>query len=65
MAVSQSVQIRPLESLRTADGVESIMVLCERTLQELIKAEATEAGPPRVSTRASAPSGATGTERGC
>jgi transposase-like protein len=35
--------MRLLESLRTADGVETIRVLCERILQELIEAEATEA----------------------
>jgi putative transposase len=43
MALSQSDLIRLLESLRTADGVETIRVLCERILQELIEAEATEA----------------------
>lgn len=43
MALSQSDLMRLLESLRTADGVESIRVLCERILQELIEAEATEA----------------------
>jgi len=35
--------MRLLQSLRTADGVETIRVLCERILQELIEAEATEA----------------------
>jgi len=34
-----------LESLRTADGVETIRVLCEHILQELIKVEATGAAP--------------------
>lgn len=43
MALSQSDLIRLLESLRTVDGVETIRVLCERILQELIEAEATEA----------------------
>ncbi|MEV7192254.1 IS256 family transposase [Streptomyces sp. NPDC093510] len=43
MALSQSDLMRLLESLRTADGVEPIRVLCERILQELIEAEATEA----------------------
>jgi transposase-like protein len=43
MALSQSDLMRLLESLRTADGVETIRVLCERILQELIEAEATEA----------------------
>ncbi|MGW6271190.1 IS256 family transposase [Streptomyces sp. NPDC055060] len=43
MALSQSDLMRLLESLRAADGVESIRVLCERILQELIEAEATEA----------------------
>ncbi|MGW6317655.1 IS256 family transposase [Streptomyces sp. NPDC055099] len=43
MALSQSGLMRLLESLRTADGVESIRALCERILQELIEAEATEA----------------------
>ncbi|MFE6553953.1 IS256 family transposase [Streptomyces sp. NPDC057746] len=42
MALSQSDLMRLLESLRTADGVETIRVLCERILQELIEAEATE-----------------------
>lgn len=42
MALSQSDLMRLLESLRTADGVEMIRVLCERILQELIEAEATE-----------------------
>lgn len=43
MALSQSDLMRLLKSLRTADGVESIRVLCERILQELVEAEATEA----------------------
>jgi hypothetical protein len=43
MALSQSDLMRLLESIRTADGVEAIRVLCERILQELIEAEATEA----------------------
>ncbi|WP_409055653.1 IS256 family transposase [Streptomyces sp. SYP-A7185] len=43
MALSQSDLMRLLESLRAADGVESIRALCERILQELIEAEATEA----------------------
>ncbi|MEU1276486.1 IS256 family transposase [Streptomyces sp. NPDC005799] len=34
--------LRLLESLRRADGVEAIRVVCERILQELIEAEATE-----------------------
>ncbi|MFD5255274.1 transposase [Streptomyces bobili] len=42
MALSQSDLMRLLESLRTSDGVETIRVLCERILQELIEAEATE-----------------------
>jgi hypothetical protein len=42
MALSQSDLLRLLESLRTADGVETIRVLCERILQELIEADATE-----------------------
>ncbi|MEU6357866.1 IS256 family transposase [Streptomyces sp. NPDC047072] len=43
MALSQSDLIQLLQSLRAADGVETIRVLCERILQELIEAEATEA----------------------
>jgi putative transposase len=43
MALSQSDLLRLLESIRTADGVETIRSLCERILQELIEAEATEA----------------------
>ncbi|MBT2674373.1 IS256 family transposase [Streptomyces sp. ISL-14] len=43
MALSQSELMRLLESLRRADGVEAIRVVCERILQELIEAEATEA----------------------
>jgi transposase-like protein len=35
--------VRLLESIRTADGVESIRVLCERILQKLIETEVTEA----------------------
>ncbi|MGI3226729.1 IS256 family transposase [Streptomyces sp. GTA36] len=42
MALSQSELMRLLESLRRADGVEAIRVVCERILQELIEAEATE-----------------------
>ncbi|AVV45395.1 IS256 family transposase [Streptomyces sp. P3] len=42
MALSQSELMRLLESLRQADGVEAIRVVCERILQELIEAEATE-----------------------
>ena len=42
MALSQSGLIRLLESLRRAEGVEAIRVVCERILQELIEAEATE-----------------------
>jgi mutator family transposase len=41
-ALSQSDLMRLLESLRTADGVETIRMLCERILQELIEAETTE-----------------------
>ncbi|MET8809692.1 IS256 family transposase [Streptomyces sp. NPDC004546] len=41
MALSQSDLLRLLESLRAADGVETIRVVCERILQELIEAEAT------------------------
>ena len=43
MALSQSDLLRLLESIRTADGVETIRSLCERILRELIEAEATEA----------------------
>ncbi|MFG2376429.1 IS256 family transposase [Streptomyces sp. NPDC048504] len=43
MALSQSDLIQLLQSLRAADGVETIRMLCERILQELIEAEATEA----------------------
>ena len=42
MALSQSELMRLLESLRQADGVEAIRVVCERILQELIEAEATD-----------------------
>ncbi|RRR81760.1 IS256 family transposase [Streptomyces sp. RP5T] len=42
MALSQSELMRLLESLRRVDGVEAIRVVCERILQELIEAEATE-----------------------
>jgi hypothetical protein len=42
MALSQSDLIRLPEPLRTAYGVETIRVLCERIPQELIEAEATE-----------------------
>lgn len=41
MALSQSDLLRLLESLRAADGVETIRAVCERILQELIEAEAT------------------------
>lgn len=51
MALSQSDLMRLLESLRSADGVEMIRVLCERILQELIEAEVTTAiGAARAST---------------
>lgn len=40
MALSPSDLMRLLESLRTADGIATIRVLCERILQELIEAEA-------------------------
>ncbi|WP_189136084.1 IS256 family transposase [Wenjunlia tyrosinilytica] len=42
MALSQSELMRLLESQRRADGVEAIRVVCERILQELIEAEATD-----------------------
>ncbi|MFJ3899535.1 MULTISPECIES: IS256 family transposase [unclassified Streptomyces] len=42
MALSQSELMRLLESLRRADGVEAIRVVCERILQEFIEAEATD-----------------------
>jgi len=42
MALSQSELMRLLESLRQAEGVEAISVVCERILQELIEAEATD-----------------------
>ncbi|MFE7172599.1 transposase [Streptomyces sp. NPDC057616] len=42
MALSQSELMRLLESLRRADGVEAIRLVCERILQELIEAEVTE-----------------------
>ncbi|GGZ95342.1 transposase [Streptomyces echinoruber] len=42
MAWSRSDLMRLLKSLRTADGVETIRVVCERIPQELIEAEATE-----------------------
>jgi putative transposase len=42
MALSESELMRLLESLRRADGVEAIRVVCERILQELIEAEATD-----------------------
>jgi len=42
MALSQSELMRLLESLRRADGAEAIRVVCERILQELIEAEATD-----------------------
>ncbi|MCX4562157.1 IS256 family transposase [Streptomyces phaeochromogenes] len=48
MALSQSEPMRLLESLRRADGVEAIRMMCERILQELIEAKATDvigAGP--------------------
>ncbi|MFE2584850.1 IS256 family transposase [Streptomyces sp. NPDC059378] len=54
MALSQSELMRLLESLRRAEGVEAIRVVCERILQELIEAEATEmigAGPGEHSDR--------------
>lgn len=66
MALSQSELMRLLESLRRADGVEAIRVVCERILQELIEAEATETiGAGRASTPRRARPGATGTERVC
>jgi len=66
MALSQSDLMQLLQSLRTADGVETIRVLCERILQELIKAEATEViGAARASTPISAPPGATVIASGC
>ncbi|MCX5367312.1 IS256 family transposase [Streptomyces sp. NBC_00124] len=42
MALSQSELMRLLESLRRSEGVEAIRVVCERILQELIEAEATD-----------------------
>ncbi|WP_019064871.1 IS256 family transposase [Streptomyces prunicolor] len=42
MALSQSDLIQLLQSLRAADGVETIRMLCERILHELIEAEATD-----------------------
>jgi putative transposase len=41
MALSQSDLLRLLESLRSADGLELVRSIAERTLQELIDAEAT------------------------
>ncbi len=41
MALSQHDLIRPMESLRTADGIELVRVLAQRIPQELIEAEAT------------------------
>jgi putative transposase len=41
MALSQSDLLRLLESLRSADGLELVLSIAERTLQELIDAEAT------------------------
>jgi putative transposase len=41
MALSQSDLLRLLESLRSADGLELVRSIAERTLQELIEAEAT------------------------
>ena len=43
MALSQSDLMQLLQSRRTADGVETIRMLCERILQELVEAETTEA----------------------
>lgn len=40
MALSQSDLLRLLESLRSADGLELVRSVAERTLQELIEAEA-------------------------
>ncbi|MFF3350651.1 transposase, partial [Streptomyces sp. NPDC002779] len=45
MALSQSELMRLLESLRRAEGVEAIRVVCERILQELIEAEVIGAAP--------------------
>ncbi|MFI9830802.1 IS256 family transposase [Streptomyces sp. NPDC051913] len=42
MALSHSELMRLLESLRRAEGVEAIRVVCERIPQELIEAEATD-----------------------
>jgi hypothetical protein len=42
VTLSQSELMRLLESLRRADGVEAIRVVCERILQELIEAEASD-----------------------
>ncbi|MEV6110916.1 IS256 family transposase [Streptomyces sp. NPDC051940] len=41
MALSQSDLLQLLQSLRAADGIETIRAVCERILQELIEAEAT------------------------
>lgn len=41
MVSSQSDLMRLLESIRMADGIEAIRVVCERILQELIEGEAT------------------------
>ncbi|MCQ4043311.1 transposase [Streptantibioticus rubrisoli] len=43
MALSQLDLMRLLQSLRRADAVETIRMLCERILHELSEAEATEA----------------------
>lgn len=42
MALSQTDLMRMPESLRTADVVETIRVLCESIRRELIEAEATD-----------------------
>ncbi|MGW3142121.1 transposase [Streptomyces sp. NPDC001139] len=55
MALSQSDLVQLLESIRTADGVESIRVLCERILQGSSRRKRPKPSvPPRASTPASA-----------
>lgn len=67
MALSQSDLIQMLQSLRTADGVETIRMLCERILLELIEAEATDAigAAPGEHSDQRAPPGATATASAC
>lgn len=62
MALSRHDLLRPMQSLRSSEGVELIRALVQRVLQELIEAEATAhiGAEPGEHTETAAP-GATAT----